>query len=57
MAHLEAQETRSDPPGRLEAKSRLVRQLHDKGLSAEEVRRLFGLIDWLMHLSGDLEHD
>ena len=50
LAHRKAQETRHDPLNRQTWKLRLVRGLHERGLSAENVRQLFRLIDWMMVL-------
>jgi hypothetical protein len=50
LAHLKALETRRDDQTRFAWKLRLVRGLFERGLSADEVRKLFRLIDWLMEL-------
>ncbi len=50
LAHLKARETRGDPVGRHGWKLRLVRGLYERGFSAQDVRELFRLIDWLMEL-------
>jgi hypothetical protein len=50
LAHLKAQETRRDPAGRHAWKVRLVRGLYERGFSAQDVRELFRLIDWMMEL-------
>jgi hypothetical protein len=34
---------------------RLVRGLYDRGLTAEQVRQLFRLIDWMLQLPEDLQ--
>jgi hypothetical protein len=52
---IEALRTASDPEGRYRAKSALVRGLYDLGYNADEVRQVFKLIDWMMHLREDLE--
>lgn len=54
-AQIEALQTAGDPEGRYRAKSMLVRGLYDLGYNAEEVRAIFRLIDWMMHLRIDLE--
>ncbi|MFO7907350.1 MAG: hypothetical protein R6U98_32175 [Pirellulaceae bacterium] len=54
-ARIEALRTAGDPEGRFRAKWQLVRSLYDAGYNAEEVRELFRLIDWMMHLRADLE--
>ena len=55
LAHLMAQQTRSDPAGRHVGKVRLVRGLYERGLSAKDVRALFRVIDWIMDLPPELE--
>ena len=50
LAHLKALETRRDDASRYAWKLRLVRGLFERGLAADEVRKLFRLIDWLMAL-------
>ena len=55
LAHLKTQETRHDPAQRHLWKIRLVRALFEQGLNADEVRKLFRLIDWLMDLPPALE--
>jgi hypothetical protein len=54
-AQIEALRTAGDPEGRYRAKWQLVRNLYRAGYNAEEVRELFRLIDWMMHLRADLE--
>ena len=54
-AQIEAQQTAGDPEGRAKAKWRLVRRLYDLGLTKNEVRELFALIDWMMRLQPPLE--
>ena len=53
-AQIEALRTASDPVGRYRAKWRLVRSLYESGYNADQVRELFRLIDWMMHLRNDL---
>jgi hypothetical protein len=53
-AQIEALRTAGDPEGRYRAKWQLVRRLYETGYNAEEVRDLFRLIDWMMHLREDL---
>jgi hypothetical protein len=55
LAHLKALETRADPLARRSWKFRLVRGLYERGFDAEELRKLFRLIDWLMELPPALE--
>ena len=50
LAHLKTLETRGNAPDRQLWKVRLVRGLFERGFSAEQVRQLFRLIDWLMDL-------
>jgi hypothetical protein len=53
-AQIEALRTSGDPEGRLRAKWRVVRPLYDLGYNPDEVREVFRLIDWMMHLREDL---
>jgi hypothetical protein len=53
-AQVEALRTAGDPEGRYRAKWRLVRKLYELGYNAEELREVFRLIDWMMHLSDSL---
>jgi hypothetical protein len=55
LAHLMAQETRQNPGARRGWKTRLVKGLYDRGLSKDDVRTLFRLIDWMMELPHELE--
>src|SRR5207302_847617 len=55
LAHLKALETRRDVDDRRAWKFRLVRGLYERGFRAEDVRRLFRLIDWLMELATTAE--
>src|SRR5262249_22118834 len=48
LAHLKALETRNDPAGRHAWKVRLVRGLYEGSFSADDVRELFRLIDWII---------
>jgi flagellar biosynthesis/type III secretory pathway protein FliH len=50
LAHLAAQATRGDVPGRERAKLRLVRRLYERGYDRERVLSLFRFIDWLLAL-------
>ncbi len=54
-AQIAALRTAGDPEGRYRAKWQLVRNLYEIGYNAEQVREMFGLIDWMMHLRVDLE--
>lgn len=55
LAHLETLQTHQAPGQRRARKVRLIKGLFDRGLSAEDVRRLFRLVDWLMDLPDVLE--
>jgi hypothetical protein len=50
LAHLKTMETRHDPDARRAWKVRLIKGLYERGLSKEQVRQLFRLIDWMMDL-------
>ncbi len=50
LAHLKTLETRDNPADRHAWKTRLVRNLYERGFAAKDVRELFRLIDWLMEL-------
>ncbi|NLY00294.1 MAG: cytosolic protein [Rhodopirellula sp.] len=55
LAHLKTLDTRRDPGQRRAWKVRLIKGLYDRGLGADEVRRLFRVIDWMMDLPETLE--
>jgi hypothetical protein len=55
LAHLEARATQDSPEQRRQAKVRLVKRLYGRGWSADDVRQLFRLIDWLMELPAELQ--
>lgn len=57
MAHLKAQETRSDAQGRFASKLALTRRLYERRFSREDVLNLFQFIDWVMSLPEELEQD
>ena len=50
LAHLKAAETRRSPEDRRAWKVRLVKGLYERGMSPEDIRRLFEFIDWVMEL-------
>src|SRR5207302_10617538 len=50
LAHLKTMETRRDPNARRGWKVRLIKGLYERGLSKQDVRELFRLIDWMMDL-------
>jgi Domain of unknown function (DUF4351) len=54
-AQIEALRTAADPDGRFRAKWTLLRGLYDLGYNAQQVRDIFVLVDWMMHLRPDLE--
>lgn len=54
--HRQAQATRRHPKKRAAAKSRMVRGLYTCGLSIQQIRELFRLLDWLLALPEDLEY-
>lgn len=56
LAHLKAQQTRGDAVGRHAWKLRLVRGLYERGFSAQDVRELFRVIDWMMELPPALKN-
>jgi hypothetical protein len=57
MAHLKAQETRSDRNQRKEWKLTLTRRLYEKGFEREDIINLFRFIDWVMSLPEALEQE
>ncbi len=54
-AQMEALRTASEPEKRYLAKWELVRGLYNLGYGEKEIRELFRLIDWMMHLRPNLE--
>jgi len=57
MAHLRAQETRTDRSRRFEWKLAITRRLYEKGYGRSDVINLFGFIDWVMSLPAELEQE
>jgi hypothetical protein len=55
LAHLQALAMREDASARQRYKVRLVKGLYDRGWTAEDVRQLFRLIDWMMDLPPELQ--
>jgi hypothetical protein len=55
LAHLAAQETRSDTAGRASTKLTLIRRLYERGYSREQVIGLFRFIDWVLRLPTELD--
>ena len=49
-AHLRTLQTRNNQAQRHALKIKLIKGLYDRGLSANNIRQLFRLIDWLMEL-------
>jgi hypothetical protein len=57
LAHLQALNSRNDPRGRQRYKLQLVKGLYNRGWTAEDVRQLFRLIDWLLDLPPEFQHE
>jgi hypothetical protein len=57
MAHLKAQETKSNRNQRKEWKLILTRRLYEKGYGREDIINLFCFIDWVMSLPEELEQE
>jgi hypothetical protein len=55
LAQLKEVETRGAPEARCGWKIRLIKGLYDRGLSAEDVRQLFRLLDWMLQLPEGLD--
>jgi len=55
LAHLMTMKTAREPHNRHHWKVRLIRSLYERGYEADEIRRLFRVIDWMMDLPTDLE--
>ena len=54
-AQIAALRTARDPELRFNAKTELVRNLYTSGYNREQIREIFRLIDWMMHLRPDWE--
>jgi hypothetical protein len=50
LAHLAAQETRGDVPGRQAVKLALIRRLYERGYGRDQILNLFRFIDWMLAL-------
>ena len=50
LAHLQTLATRRKPESRLEWKARITERLYERGMSEEENRVTFRVIDWMMRL-------
>ncbi len=57
MAHLKAQETRSQQQERKSWKLSLTRRLYERGYQRQQIIDLFRFIDWVMALPKELERD
>jgi hypothetical protein len=55
LAQLKVLKTQSNPGERWRWKVRLVKGLYDRGLTAQQVRELFRLLDWMVQLPQELE--
>jgi Putative transposase, YhgA-like len=55
LAHLRALQTRHDPEARRRYKLGLVKGLFEQGWTADDVRQLFRVIDWLLDLPRELQ--
>ena len=54
-AQIAALRTPGDPESRYKSKTELVRNLYSAGYNQDEIREIFRLIDWMMHLRPDLD--
>ena len=54
-AHLAAQKTMNDLPGRYQFKREMLRDLFQRGMPVKKVSKILSLIDWLMTLPENLE--
>jgi len=54
-AQIEALKTASNANARYEAKKRLIRMLYERKYERDEVFEILRYLDWMMHLSEDLE--
>lgn len=55
LAHLATLQTAHDPEDRCRWKLRLLRPLYRRGLSADEVRKLFRVLDWMIQLPDEIQ--
>jgi hypothetical protein len=55
LAHLKALQLRRAEGERLQWKVRLIKGLYDRGWTADTIRQLFRLIDWMVQLPQELE--
>ncbi len=54
-AHLAAQKTMNDLPGRYQLKREMIRDFFQRGMPVKKVSKILSLIDWLMTLPENLE--
>lgn len=54
LAHLMTRQTAGKPQDRCQWKLRLLRPMYARGMSAEDVRSLFRVLDWMIELPDDL---
>jgi hypothetical protein len=54
LAHLQSLTTKDNPEARRAGKVRLVKNLLGSGMSAENIRQMFRVIDWLLELPREL---
>jgi len=57
LAHWIARRRREDLHARYAAKIKLIKGLYERGWAAEELRRIFRVIDWMVNLPKPLEVD
>jgi hypothetical protein len=57
MAHLQTAQTSGDPAARFAAKWRLTRLLYERHWNKQRVVDLYKVVDWLMRLPPELEHE
>ncbi len=56
VAHLMTLKTANQPLDRLQWKLRILVALYRRGMAANQLRQLFRVIDWLMQLPPEIEH-
>ncbi|MEN9230285.1 MAG: hypothetical protein Q6L68_05215 [Thermostichus sp. DG02_5_bins_236] len=57
LAHLKAQEMDENLTRQQQWKLYLTRRLYEQGYDREGILAMFNLVDWLMHLSPELESE
>lgn len=55
LAHLMTMQTANDLEDRCQWKMRLLRPTYERGMSPEDVRKLFRVLAWMMQLPEDLQ--